>query len=62
MILRDDDNVETESESDDDPMPKVDDGLRYPIDGKLMVAICERRCIGITSFILGPTSKIRYVL
>ncbi|KAH9716946.1 hypothetical protein KPL71_021643 [Citrus sinensis] len=47
MILRDDDNVETESESDDDPMPKVDDGLRYPIDGKLMVAICERRCIGI---------------
>ncbi|KAH9657953.1 hypothetical protein KPL70_023288 [Citrus sinensis] len=39
MILRDD--VETESESDDDPMPPLEDandGVEYPVDGKLMVA------------------------
>ena len=37
MILRDD--VETESESDDDPMPPLEDandGVEYLIDGKLM--------------------------
>ncbi|KAH9734747.1 Endonuclease [Citrus sinensis] len=41
MILRDDGDVETESESDDDPMPPLEDandGVEYPIDGKLMVA------------------------
>ncbi|KAH9744149.1 hypothetical protein KPL70_003565 [Citrus sinensis] len=41
MILRDDDDVETESESDDDPMPPLEDandGVEYPVDGKLMVA------------------------
>ncbi|KAH9792707.1 hypothetical protein KPL71_004239 [Citrus sinensis] len=41
MILRDYGDVETESESDDDPMPLLEDandGVEYPIDGKLMVA------------------------
>ncbi|KAH9649250.1 hypothetical protein KPL70_025911 [Citrus sinensis] len=41
MILRDDGDVETESESDDDPMPPLKDanyGVEYPVDGKLMVA------------------------
>ncbi|XP_024042684.1 uncharacterized protein LOC112099530 [Citrus clementina] len=41
MILRDDGDVETESESDDDPMPPLEDandGIEYPVDGKLMVA------------------------
>ncbi|KAH9680152.1 Endonuclease [Citrus sinensis] len=41
MILRDDGDVETESESDDDPMPPLEDandGVEYPVDGKLMVA------------------------
>ncbi|KAH9716856.1 hypothetical protein KPL71_021599 [Citrus sinensis] len=40
-ILRDDGDVETESESDDDPMPPLEDandGVEYPVDGKLMVA------------------------
>ncbi|KAH9658278.1 hypothetical protein KPL70_023423 [Citrus sinensis] len=40
MILRDDGDVETESESDDDPMPHLEDandGVEYPVDGKLMV-------------------------
>ncbi|KAH9724616.1 hypothetical protein KPL70_007553 [Citrus sinensis] len=40
IILRDDGDVETESESYDDPMPHVEDandGVEYPIDGKLMV-------------------------
>ncbi|KAH9716907.1 Endonuclease [Citrus sinensis] len=39
MILRDDGDVETESESDDDPMPPLEDandGVEYPVDGKLM--------------------------
>ncbi|KAH9668398.1 Endonuclease [Citrus sinensis] len=41
MILRDNGDVETESESDDDPMPPLEDandGVEYPVDGKLMVA------------------------
>ncbi|XP_024948462.2 uncharacterized protein LOC112495863 [Citrus sinensis] len=41
MILRDDGDVETESESDDDPMPPLEDandGVEYLVDGKLMVA------------------------
>ncbi|KAH9657923.1 hypothetical protein KPL70_023278 [Citrus sinensis] len=41
MILRDDGDVETESELDDDPMPPLEDandGVEYPVDGKLMVA------------------------
>ncbi|KAK9177819.1 hypothetical protein WN943_027008 [Citrus x changshan-huyou] len=41
MILRDDGDVETESKSDDDPMPPLEDandGVEYPVDGKLMVA------------------------
>ncbi|KAH9724609.1 Endonuclease [Citrus sinensis] len=40
MILRDDGDVETESESDDDPMPPLEDAndcVEYPVDGKLMV-------------------------
>ncbi|KAH9792726.1 hypothetical protein KPL71_004248 [Citrus sinensis] len=40
MILRDDGDVETESESDDDPMPPLEDandGVEYHVDGKLMV-------------------------
>ncbi|KAH9780675.1 hypothetical protein KPL71_008169 [Citrus sinensis] len=40
MILRDDGDVETESESDDDPMPHLEDandGVEYLVDGKLMV-------------------------
>ena len=40
LILRDDGDVETESESDDDPMSPLkdaNDGVEYPIDGKLMV-------------------------
>ena len=40
MILRDCGDVETESESDDDPMPPLEDandGVEYPVDGKLMV-------------------------
>ncbi|KAH9792625.1 hypothetical protein KPL71_004200 [Citrus sinensis] len=40
MILRDDGDVETESESDDDPMPPLEDandGVEYLVDGKLMV-------------------------
>ncbi|KAH9769547.1 hypothetical protein KPL71_012041 [Citrus sinensis] len=40
MILRDDGDVETESKSDDDPMPPLEDandGVEYPIDGKFMV-------------------------
>ena len=73
MILRDDGDVETESESDDDPMPPLEDandGVEYPVDGKLIVA---RRALNmqvkeyaevhvITSFILDATSKIRYVV
>ncbi|KAH9744221.1 hypothetical protein KPL70_003601 [Citrus sinensis] len=38
---RDDGDVETESESNDDPMPPLEDandGVEYPVDGKLMVA------------------------
>ena len=41
MILRDDGDVETESESDNDPMPPLEDandGVEYLVDGKLMVA------------------------
>ncbi|KAH9669187.1 hypothetical protein KPL70_021684 [Citrus sinensis] len=41
MILRDNGDVEIESESDDDPMPPLEDandGVEYPVDGKLMVA------------------------
>ena len=41
MILRDDGDVETESESDDDPLPPLEDaidGVEYLVDGKLMVA------------------------
>ncbi|KAH9648162.1 WD REPEATS REGION domain-containing protein [Citrus sinensis] len=41
MILRDDGDVETESESYDDPMPPLEDandGVEYLVDGKLMVA------------------------
>ncbi|KAH9744190.1 Endonuclease [Citrus sinensis] len=41
MILRDDGDVETKSESDDDPMPPLEDandGVEYLVDGKLMVA------------------------
>ncbi|KAH9705032.1 hypothetical protein KPL70_011714 [Citrus sinensis] len=37
---RDDGDVETKSESDDDPMPPLEDandGVEYPVDGKLMV-------------------------
>ncbi|KAH9668396.1 hypothetical protein KPL70_021399 [Citrus sinensis] len=37
MILRDDGDVETESESDDDPMPPLEDandGVEYPVDGE----------------------------
>ncbi|KAH9686182.1 Endonuclease [Citrus sinensis] len=40
MILRDDGDVETESESDDEPMPPLEDandGVEYHVDGKLMV-------------------------
>ena len=47
MILRDDGDVETESESDDDPMPPLEDandGLEYPVDGKLMVV---RRALNV---------------
>ncbi|KAH9769149.1 Endonuclease [Citrus sinensis] len=41
MILRDDGDVKTESELDDDPMPPLEDAndsVEYPVDGKLMVA------------------------
>ncbi|KAH9705041.1 hypothetical protein KPL70_011721 [Citrus sinensis] len=41
MILRDDGDGETESELDDDPLPPLEDandGVEYPVDGKLMVA------------------------
>ncbi|KAH9781057.1 Endonuclease [Citrus sinensis] len=41
MILRDDGDVETESELDDDPMPPLEDandGVEYHVDGKLIVA------------------------
>ena len=47
MILRDDGDVETESESDDDPMPPLEDandGVEYPVDGKLMVV---RRALNV---------------
>ncbi|KAH9705029.1 hypothetical protein KPL70_011714 [Citrus sinensis] len=40
---RDDGDVETKSESDDDPMPPLEDandGVEYPVDGKLMVVRC----------------------
>ena len=50
MTLRDDGDVDTESESDDDPMPPLEDandGVEYHVDGKLMV---------------DATSKIRYVV
>ena len=43
IILRDDGDVETESELDDDPMPPFEDandGVEYLVDGKLMVARC----------------------
>ena len=65
MILRDDGDVETESESDDDPMPPLEDandGVEYPVDGKLMVVKKIQRYNMITSFILDATSKIRYVV
>ena len=41
IILRDDRDVETESELDDDLMPPLEnanDGVEYPVDGKLTVA------------------------
>ncbi|KAH9716808.1 hypothetical protein KPL71_021586 [Citrus sinensis] len=44
MILRDDGDAETESESDNDPMPPLEDandGVEYPVDGKLMVEDAE---------------------
>ncbi|KAH9705002.1 Endonuclease [Citrus sinensis] len=47
MILRDDGDVETESELDDDPMPPLEDandGVEYPVDGKLMVV---RRALNV---------------
>ncbi|KAH9671243.1 Endonuclease [Citrus sinensis] len=47
MISRDDGDVETESESDDDPMPLLEDanyGVEYPVDGKLMVV---RRALNV---------------
>ncbi|KAH9734857.1 hypothetical protein KPL71_017535 [Citrus sinensis] len=47
MILRDDGDVEIESESDDDPMPSLEDandGVEYLVDGKLMVA---RRALNV---------------
>ncbi|KAH9704932.1 Endonuclease [Citrus sinensis] len=47
MILKDDGDVETESESDDEPMPPledVNDGVEYPVDGKLMVV---RRALNV---------------
>ncbi|KAH9680244.1 hypothetical protein KPL71_026482 [Citrus sinensis] len=47
MILRDDGDVETESESDDEPMPPLEDandGVEYPVDGKLMVV---RRALNV---------------
>ena len=43
MISRDDGDIETESESDDEPMPPLEDandGVEYSIDGKLMVVMC----------------------
>ena len=33
IILRDAGDVETESESDDDPMPPLEDANEYPVDG-----------------------------
>ena len=56
MILRDDGDVETESDLDDDPMPlfeDANDGVEYPVDGKLMVV---RRALNV------QVSKIRYVV
>ncbi|KAH9704973.1 hypothetical protein KPL70_011688 [Citrus sinensis] len=50
MILRDDGDVETESESDDDPLPPLEDaidGVEYLVDGKLMVA---RRTLKMQDF------------
>ncbi|KAH9649363.1 Endonuclease [Citrus sinensis] len=47
MILRDDGDVETESESYDDPMPPLEDandGVEYLVDGKLMVV---RRALNV---------------
>ncbi|KAH9686183.1 Endonuclease [Citrus sinensis] len=47
MILRDDGDVETESESDDEPMPPLEDandGVEYRVDGKLMVV---RRALNV---------------
>ena len=41
MILRDDSDIETQSESDDDSMPPLkdtNDGIEYLVDGKLIVA------------------------
>ena len=38
--MRDDGDVEIESESDDNPMPPLEDandGVEYPVDGKLQV-------------------------
>ena len=46
MILKDDGDVETEDESDNDSMPPLEDesGIEYPVDGKLLVA---RRALSV---------------
>ena len=40
MILKDDGDIETEDESDNESMPLLADesGVEYPVDGKLLVA------------------------
>ena len=48
MILREDGDVETEGESDDDEMPPLEDAsdveVAYPVDGRLLVA---RRALSV---------------
>ena len=40
MILKDDGDIETENESDNESVPPLenDSGVEYPVDGKLLVA------------------------
>ncbi|KAH9649361.1 hypothetical protein KPL70_025949 [Citrus sinensis] len=61
MILRDDGDVETESESDDDPMPPLEnanDGVEYPVDGKLMVA---RRALNMQVKVDAETAAVQHL-
>ncbi|GKV07003.1 hypothetical protein SLEP1_g18815 [Rubroshorea leprosula] len=60
MILREDGEIETEGESDDDSMPPLedaDDGMEYAVDGELLVT---RRALNVNKQVLVSFSIRQY--